>query len=83
MEGNKPLCRDNGWKCHNQREPLEHFSHPHVPEPLVVSVLAWTRFPVFVYITSMSASGRDGHISAADRVYESACVPGYLKRRDL
>lgn len=58
--------RDNGWKCFNQRKPLQFFSHPHVPEQLVVlrEVLRKMRFPVYLQdITKMSALRRDGHPS--------------------
>lgn len=62
--------RDNGWKCHNQKEPLENFSHPHVPEPTVVlrGALRRMRFPVYLMdITTMSALRRDGHPSVYAR----------------
>ncbi|KAH6761923.1 TRICHOME BIREFRINGENCE-LIKE 36 [Perilla frutescens var. hirtella] len=58
--------RDNGWKCYNQREPLEKFSRPHVPEQLLIlqKVLRKMAFPVhFQDITAMSALRRDGHPS--------------------
>lgn len=60
------LCRQNGWKCYNQRQPLQYFSHLHVPEPLVVlkGVLKRMRFPVYLQdITTMTAFRRDGHPS--------------------
>lgn len=62
--------RENGWKCYNQREPLEYLSRPHVPEQLVVlqKVLRRMEFPVVVQeITRMSALRRDGHPSIYDR----------------
>lgn len=65
-----PFCRENGWKCYNQREPLAYFSHLHVPEPLVVlkGVLRRMRFPVYLQdITAMSALRRDGHPSVYRR----------------
>lgn len=58
--------RDNGWKCYNQKEPLEFFSHPHVPEQLLMlrKVLRKMRYPVYLQdITAMSALRRDGHPS--------------------
>ncbi|KAJ7970576.1 Trichome birefringence-like family [Quillaja saponaria] len=58
--------RENGWKCYNQKQPLQFFSHLHVPEPLVVlqTVLKRMRFPVYLQdITTMSAFRRDGHPS--------------------
>ncbi|XP_055830996.1 protein trichome birefringence-like 36 [Solanum dulcamara] len=58
--------RENGWKCFNQREPLEFSSHSHVPEPLLVlkEVLRRMSFPVsFQDITTMTALRRDGHPS--------------------
>ncbi|CAA2994965.1 trichome birefringence-like 36 [Olea europaea subsp. europaea] len=58
--------RENGWKCYNQREPIGYFSHPHVPEQLLVlrEVLKRMRFPVYLQdITTMSAFRRDGHPS--------------------
>lgn len=60
------ICRQNGWKCYNQRQPLPFFSHLHVPEPLVVlqAVLKRMRFPVYLQdITTMTAFRRDGHPS--------------------
>ncbi|KAL0299064.1 UNVERIFIED_CONTAM: protein trichome birefringence-like 36 [Sesamum calycinum] len=62
--------RDNGWKCHNQKEPLEYFSRPHVPEQLIVlqKVVRRMEFPVYVQdITAMSALRRDGHPSVYGR----------------
>ncbi|KAL0395343.1 UNVERIFIED_CONTAM: protein trichome birefringence-like 36 [Sesamum latifolium] len=62
--------RDNGWKCHNQREPLEYFSRPHVPEQLIVlqKVVRRMEFPVYLQdITTMSALRRDGHPSVYGR----------------
>ncbi|KAL3838190.1 hypothetical protein ACJIZ3_022781 [Penstemon smallii] len=58
--------RENGWKCYKQREPLENFSRPHVPEQLVVlkKVLRRMEFPVYIQdITTLSALRRDGHPS--------------------
>jgi hypothetical protein len=60
------LCRQNGWKCYNQRQPVKYFSHLHVPGPLVVlkGVLKRMRFPVYLQdITTMTAFRRDGHPS--------------------
>lgn len=60
------IGRDNGWKCYNQKEPLEFFSHPHVPEQLLMlrKVLRKMRYPVYLQdITAMSALRRDGHPS--------------------
>ncbi|WVY97473.1 hypothetical protein V8G54_029624 [Vigna mungo] len=59
-------CRQNGWKCYKQRQPLQFFSHLHVPEPLVVlqGVIKRMRFPVYLQdITTMTALRRDGHPS--------------------
>lgn len=85
------ICRQNGWKCYNQREPLQYFSHLHVPEPLVVlkGVLKRMRFPVYLQdITTMTAFRRDGHpsvyskaISEVERKKQSSdcshwCLPG-------
>ncbi|KAI3443794.1 hypothetical protein Pfo_000459, partial [Paulownia fortunei] len=61
---------DNGWKCYNQREPLEYFSRPHVPEQLLVleKVLRRMAFSVHLQdITTMSAFRRDGHPSIYTR----------------
>ncbi|KAL8533288.1 hypothetical protein ACS0TY_009616 [Phlomoides rotata] len=65
--------RDNGWKCYNQREPLEKLSRPHVPELWVVlqKVLRRMAFPVhFQDITTMTALRRDGHPSIYARSLE-------------
>nr|GLL40145.1 protein trichome birefringence-like 36 [Ipomoea trifida] len=61
----------DGWKCFNQREPLEHLSHPHVAELVVIlkQVLRKTSFPVYLQdITSMSALRRDAHPSIYNKV---------------
>ncbi|GER28917.1 trichome birefringence-like [Striga asiatica] len=58
--------RENGWSCHNQKEPLEYLSGPHVPEQLVVlqKVVRRMKFPVKIQnITSLTALRRDGHPS--------------------
>lgn len=58
--------RENGWKCYNQKEPLQYFSHPHVPPqlPVLTGVLQRMRFPVYLQdITTLSALRRDGHPS--------------------
>jgi len=61
------LCRENGSKCDNQKQPLPFFSlQQHAPEPLVVlqGVLKKMRFPVYLQdITTMTALRRDGHPS--------------------
>ncbi|KAG4910074.1 hypothetical protein JHK87_056190 [Glycine soja] len=62
--------RLNGWKCYKQRQPLQFFSHIHVPEPLVVlkGVLKRMRFPVYLQdITTMTAFRRDGHPSVYNK----------------
>ncbi|KAL0303601.1 UNVERIFIED_CONTAM: protein trichome birefringence-like 36 [Sesamum radiatum] len=62
--------KDNGWKCHNQREPLAYSSRPHVPEQLIVlqKVVRRMEFPVYIQdITAMSALRRDGHPSVYSR----------------
>uniref|UniRef100_A0A2P2QM22 Trichome birefringence-like C-terminal domain-containing protein n=1 Tax=Rhizophora mucronata TaxID=61149 RepID=A0A2P2QM22_RHIMU len=62
--------RENGWKCYDQKEPLAMFSHPHIPEPLVVLKEVLTRMSSPVYlqdITTMSALRRDGHPSVYSR----------------
>ncbi|KAL8050504.1 hypothetical protein ABFX02_06G086500 [Erythranthe guttata] len=58
--------RENGWKCYNQREPLEYFSRVQVPEQSVIlrKVLRGMEFPVSVEdITVISALRKDGHPS--------------------
>ncbi|EYU19805.1 hypothetical protein ABFS82_06G086200 [Erythranthe guttata] len=58
--------RENGWKCYNQREPLEYFSRIQVPEQSVIlrKVLRGMEFPVSVEdITVISALRKDGHPS--------------------
>ncbi|PON37648.1 Trichome birefringence-like family [Parasponia andersonii] len=58
--------RENGWKCYNQKQPLAAFSHPHVPQQLLVlqGVLKRMRFPVYLQdVTTLSAFRRDGHPS--------------------
>uniref|UniRef100_A0A5B6ZB33 Uncharacterized protein n=1 Tax=Davidia involucrata TaxID=16924 RepID=A0A5B6ZB33_DAVIN len=66
--------RENGWKCYNQRQPLEFFSHqPHVPEQMVVvqGVLRRMRFPVYLQdVTMMSTLRKDGHPSVYARVLD-------------
>ncbi|EOY19246.1 Trichome birefringence-like 36 [Theobroma cacao] len=67
--------RDNGWKCYNQKSPLAFFSHPHVPEQVLVlqGVLRRMRFPVYLHdITTMSAFRRDGHPSVYRRALNQA-----------
>ncbi|KAK9122778.1 hypothetical protein Sjap_012380 [Stephania japonica] len=63
--------RDNGWKCYNQREPIEHFTHqPHIPGQFFVlqEVLKKMSFPVYLQdITRMSTFRRDGHPSIYGR----------------
>ncbi|XP_059628437.1 protein trichome birefringence-like 36 [Cornus florida] len=62
--------RENGWKCYNQRQPLEFASHPHVPQQMLVlkGVLSRMRFPVYLQdVTTMSALRRDGHPSVYSR----------------
>ena len=67
-------CRQNGWKCYNQKQPLEFFSHQlHVPEQMVVlkGVLKGMRFPVYLQdITMMSALRKDGHPSVYTRAMD-------------
>ncbi|XP_031107391.1 protein trichome birefringence-like 36 [Ipomoea triloba] len=63
--------RENGWKCFNEREPLEHFSRPRVPQQLVVlkQVLRRMNFPVYLQdISTMSAFRRDAHPSVYGKV---------------
>lgn len=60
------ICRLNGWKCYNQKHPIQFFSHLHVPEPLVVlrGVLKRMRFQVYLQdVTTLTAFRRDGHPS--------------------
>ncbi|KAF4371511.1 hypothetical protein G4B88_008226, partial [Cannabis sativa] len=62
--------RENGWKCYNQKQPLTAFSHPHVPQQLLVlqGVLKRMRFPVYLQdVTTLSAFRRDGHPSVYRR----------------
>ena len=64
------LSRQNGWKCYNQKKPLQYFSHQHIPTPLVVLqvVLKRMKFPVYLQdITTMTAFRRDGHPSVYKR----------------
>lgn len=66
--------RQDGWKCFNQREPLEQMSHPHVAELVVIlkQVLRKMSFPVYLQdITTMSALRRDAHPS----IYNKAIGP--------
>lgn len=73
-EGFACTCRQNGWRCHNQKQPLEFFAHqPHVPEQLVVlkGVLKEMRFPVYLQdITIMAALRKDGHPSVYTRAMD-------------
>lgn len=66
--------RQDGWKCYNQKQPLEFFSHQlHVPEQMVVlkGVLKGMRFPVYLQdITMMSALRKDGHPSVYTRAMD-------------
>ncbi|KAA8539135.1 hypothetical protein F0562_025827 [Nyssa sinensis] len=66
--------RENGWKCYNQRQPLEFFSHQlHVPEQMQVlqEVLGRMRFPVYLQdVTMMSALRKDGHPSVYGRAMD-------------
>lgn len=58
--------RQNGFKCYTQKSPLAFFSHPHVPQQVLVlkGVLKRMRFPVYLHdITTLSAFRRDGHPS--------------------
>ncbi|GMJ11845.1 TRICHOME BIREFRINGENCE-LIKE 36 [Hibiscus trionum] len=67
--------RQNGWKCYNQKTPLQFFSRPHVPEQVVVlkGVLRRMRFPVHLQdVTTMSAFRRDGHPSVYRRALNQA-----------
>lgn len=63
--------RQNGWKCYNQRQPLEYFSRsPSVPKQSLVlrKVTGRMAFPVIVQdITTMSTFRRDGHPSIYTR----------------
>lgn len=84
-------CRENNWKCYNEKQPLPFLSHQNVPEPMVVlqGVLKRMRFPVYLQdITTMTALRRDGHpsvyrkeISQDERTGHSSdcshwCLPG-------
>ncbi|KAE8686609.1 Protein trichome birefringence-like 36 [Hibiscus syriacus] len=67
--------RENGWKCYNQKTPLKIFSHPHVPDQVVVlkGVLRRMGFPVHLHdITTMSAFRRDAHPSVYRRALNQA-----------
>ncbi|XP_042474895.1 protein trichome birefringence-like 36 [Macadamia integrifolia] len=60
--------RESGWKCYNQREPLEDYLsyQLHIPGQLKIlkGVLKQMRFPVYLQdITRMSELRRDGHPS--------------------
>ncbi|XP_043720145.1 protein trichome birefringence-like 36 [Telopea speciosissima] len=67
--------RENGWKCYNQREPMEYLNHHQVHVPgqvkILEGVLKQMRFPVYLQdITTMSELRRDGHPSVYARALD-------------